>query len=62
MMREIAIVGGGFGGVRAAKKLARWGKDIHITLIDKDRYHTFYPDLYEVATANLSAVFAHFFR
>ena len=58
-MREIAIVGGGFGGVRAAKKLARWGKDIHITLIDKDRYHTFYPDLYEVATANLSEVFAH---
>ncbi len=53
MIHEIIIVGGGFGGVRIAKILSKWGKDLHITLIDKNHYHTFYPDLYEVATANI---------
>ncbi len=53
MVKEVVIVGGGFGGVRAARRLSAWGRDIHITLIDKERYHTFHPELYEVATANL---------
>ena len=59
MNKEIVIIGGGFGGVRVAQMLARSSNDIHITLIDKSRYHTFYPDLYEVATANISETFAH---
>ncbi len=36
-----------------AKSLAKWGRDIHITLIDKNKYHVFYPSLYEVATAHV---------
>lgn len=59
MVKEVTIVGGGFGGVRVAKLLSRWGHDVHITLIDREHYHSFYPDLYEVATANLSETFAH---
>ncbi|OGF60599.1 hypothetical protein A3A19_04020 [Candidatus Giovannonibacteria bacterium RIFCSPLOWO2_01_FULL_45_140] len=63
MVHEIVIVGGGFGGVRTAKILSKWAggsnHHIHITLIDKSRYHTFYPNLYEVATAHLPEVFGH---
>ncbi len=58
MIQEVVIVGGGFGGVRVAKLLSRWGRDIHITLIDKNRYHTFHPALYEVATADIPEPFA----
>lgn len=54
MIREITIIGGGFGGARIAKRLARTMRDAHITVIDRDAYHTFYPDIYEVATAHLS--------
>ena len=69
MVHEIVIVGGGLGGVRVAKILAKWGgggpaspagrHHINITLIDKSRYHTFYPNLYEVATAHIPEVFGH---
>lgn len=59
MVHEIVIIGGGFGGVRVAKILSKWSKNIHITLIDKSRYHTFHPNLYEVATAYLPEVFGH---
>ncbi len=45
--------------MRIAKILSKWGRDIHITLIDKNNYHTYYPDLYEVATANIPEVFGH---
>src|SRR3989338_8894914 len=61
MTREIVIVGGGIGGARVAKILARWDeglrRNIHITVIDKSRYHTFYSNLYEVATAHLSEAY-----
>lgn len=50
---HVVIVGGGFGGLAAAKKLAR-GSNIRITLIDKRNYHLFQPLLYQVATAGLS--------
>src|SRR3989344_1059619 len=58
MLHEVVIIGGGFGGVRVAKKLAResW---LHVTLIDKSRYHTFHPNLYEVAASYLPEVFGH---
>jgi NADH dehydrogenase len=49
---RIVIVGAGFGGLTAAKRLAR--ADIDITLIDRRNYHLFQPLLYQVATADLS--------
>lgn len=54
-MRErnhVVIVGGGFGGISAAKKLKK--ADVDITIIDKTNHHLFQPLLYQVATAALS--------
>lgn len=50
---HVVIVGGGFGGLSAAKKLAV-GNKIKVTLIDKRNYHLFQPLLYQVAMAGLS--------
>jgi NADH dehydrogenase len=49
---RVVIVGGGFGGVRAAKELA--SADVDITLIDRTNHHLFQPLLYQVATGMLS--------
>ena len=49
---HVVIVGGGFGGINAAKKLK--DADVDITLIDKTNHHLFQPLLYQVATAALS--------
>ncbi len=49
---KVVIIGGGFGGLNAAKSLA--GADVEITLIDKTNHHLFQPLLYQVATAALS--------
>src|SRR5271165_1779685 len=49
---RIVIVGGGFGGLEAAKSLARL--PVNITLVDRKNHHTFQPLLYQVATAGLS--------
>jgi NADH dehydrogenase len=49
---RVVIIGGGFGGLRAAKRLA--GKDVDVKLIDIKNHHTFQPLLYQVATAVLS--------
>src|SRR6266478_4350412 len=49
---RIVIVGSGFGGLEAAKKLAC--KDVQVTVIDRTNYHLFQPLLYQVATAALS--------
>ena len=46
------IIGAGFGGLEAAKKLAR--EDVRITVVDRTNYHLFQPLLYQVATAALS--------
>ena len=46
------IVGGGFGGLLAAKSLARAAVDV--TLIDRRNHHLFQPLLYQVATGGLS--------
>ncbi len=48
----MVIVGGGFGGLYAAKGLA--GKPVEVTLVDRKNHHTFQPLLYQVATAVLS--------
>jgi NADH:ubiquinone reductase (H+-translocating) len=50
---RVVIVGGGFGGLNAARALAK--APVHITLIDKRNYHLFRPMLYQVATGLLSA-------
>jgi NADH dehydrogenase len=49
---RVAIVGAGFGGLTAARALAR--APAHITVIDRKNHHTFQPLLYQVATAGLS--------
>ncbi|GAP07417.1 MAG TPA: NAD(P)/FAD-dependent oxidoreductase [Anaerolinea thermolimosa] len=49
---HVIIVGAGFGGLRAARRLAN--APIHLTIIDKNNYHLFQPLLYQVATAGLS--------
>ncbi len=49
---RIVIVGAGFGGLYAARKLAR--RPVRVTLVDRKNHHTFQPLLYQVATAGLS--------
>src|SRR6202163_4840619 len=49
---RVVIVGAGFGGLVAARTLAR--DPVQITLIDRQNFHTFQPLLYQVATAGLS--------
>ena len=49
---KVVIVGGGFGGLSAAKKLA--GKPVDVALVDRKNHHTFQPLLYQVATSVLS--------
>ena len=49
---RVVIVGAGFGGLEAAKKLC--GKDVQVTVIDWTNHHLFQPLLYQVATAALS--------
>jgi NADH dehydrogenase len=51
-MKKVMIIGGGFGGLAAAKDLAKHNCDI--TIIDKTNHHLFQPLLYQVATAALS--------
>ena len=52
---HVVIIGSGFGGIRAAKGLAKAGVDLDITIIDANNFHTFQPLLYQVATAGLDA-------
>ncbi len=47
------IIGGGFGGLNAAKVLQKV-PNLHVTVIDKTNHHLFQPLLYQVATAALS--------
>jgi NADH:quinone reductase (non-electrogenic) len=51
-IQRVVIVGGGFGGLEAAKKLVC--ENVHLTVIDRTNYHLFQPLLYQVATAALS--------
>src|SRR5512146_802798 len=48
---RVVIIGAGFGGMEAAKKLA--SAPVDITLINRDNYHLFQPLLYQVAIAGL---------
>jgi NADH dehydrogenase len=49
---RVVIVGAGFGGLAAAKRLA--GKAVDVTVVDRRNHHLFQPLLYQVATAALS--------
>lgn len=49
---HVVIVGGGFGGLAAARALRR--APVHVTLVDRRNHHLFQPLLYQVATAGLS--------
>ena len=49
---RVVIVGGGFGGLRAAQSLRR--APVHVTLLDRRNFHLFQPLLYQVATGGLS--------
>ena len=49
---RVVIIGAGFGGLEAAKKLA--GEAVRVTVVDRTNYHLFQPLLYQVATAALS--------
>ncbi len=49
---NVVIIGGGFGGLRAAGSLKK--EPVNVTVIDFENHHTFQPLLYQVATAALS--------
>ncbi|WP_298292617.1 NAD(P)/FAD-dependent oxidoreductase [uncultured Litoreibacter sp.] len=51
-LKHVVIVGAGFGGLSAAKALAK--SPVQITLIDQQNHHLFQPLLYQVATASLT--------
>jgi NADH dehydrogenase len=52
VLPRVVIVGGGFGGLNAARELAR--APVRVTLIDRRNHHLFQPLLYQVATAALN--------
>ena len=49
---RVVIIGGGFGGLYAAKELG--DTNIKLTLVDRRNFHLFQPLLYQVATGGLS--------
>src|SRR5271169_1265184 len=49
---RVVIVGAGFGGLSAARRIARL--PVQVTVVDRRNHHTFQPLLYQVATAGLS--------
>jgi NADH dehydrogenase len=53
MRREhIVVLGGGFGGLEVGRRLA--GRDVRVTVVDRQNHHLFQPLLYQVATAGLA--------
>ena len=52
MTPHVVIVGGGFGGLSAAKALRK--APVRVTVVDRHNHHLFHPLLYQVATATLS--------
>src|SRR5882757_9822958 len=51
---RVVVVGGGFGGLQAVRKLN--GAAVDVTLVDRQNFHLFQPLAYQVATGALSAV------
>src|ERR671936_2091922 len=53
MAKEVIVVGAGFGGLEAARALAR-RPEVQVTIVDQRNHHLFQPLLYQVATAGLN--------
>ena len=53
-LRHVIVIGAGFGGLSAARKLAQQDGAVRVTVIDRSNHHLFQPLLYQVATAGLS--------
>src|SRR5437763_1227830 len=51
--RRVVIIGGGFGGMEAARKLKR--ADVDVTVVDRTNHHLFQPLIYQMAAGALSA-------
>jgi NADH:ubiquinone reductase (H+-translocating) len=51
---HVVIVGGGFGGLEAAKALGKAHSKVKVTLVDRRNHHVFQPLLYQVATGALN--------
>ncbi|MBW3600715.1 MAG: NAD(P)/FAD-dependent oxidoreductase [Planctomycetes bacterium] len=51
-LHRVVVIGGGFGGLRAARALRR--APVEVTLVDRRNFHLFQPLLYQVATGGLS--------
>jgi NADH dehydrogenase len=51
---RVVVVGGGFGGLYAARELRKAGDRVAVTLVDRRNHHLFQPLLYQVATGALS--------
>ena len=51
--RQVVVVGGGFGGLQAVRKLQ--GAPVDVTLVDRQNFHLFQPLVYQVATGALAA-------
>jgi NADH:quinone reductase (non-electrogenic) len=49
---QVVVIGGGFGGLQAVKKLRR--SEVEVTLVDRRNFHLFQPLTYQVATGALS--------
>jgi len=52
LKRRVVVIGGGFGGLSAARGLSR--EPVHVTLLDRRNHHLFQPLLYQVAMAGLA--------
>jgi NADH dehydrogenase len=52
MRPRVVVIGAGFGGLEAARALAKL--PVRVTIIDRKNHHTFQPLLYQVATAGIS--------
>ena len=53
--KSVVVVGCGFAGLEAVRRLSAAKAEVDITLIDRTNHHLFQPLLYQVATAGLSA-------
>ena len=64
MMRKqkprVVIIGGGFGGVRAALDLLKHAhRDVSVTLVDRNDFHSYTSDYYETATLRIPELLRH---
>lgn len=52
---HVVILGAGFAGLWAARRLAGAREDLEVTLVERNNFHTFFPLLYQVGAAELEA-------